>query len=249
MADAVEKRRGRPAYSGRFLLAYALVVALFGGVIALFAFLVSQNEPAPWSAYQPKGKGIDRAQDIANHVGRMYREGGQTIAAIDAQPPFIESSLVDAFAINRPPSSGVGGGVEKLESAEGAILYVFCGAGQRCAVPGEPTLQRGQLLRRESLELALYTFKYMDDVKSVVTILPPVGRVNTAVYLKRSNVKELLDKPLHQTLPARGPFETEGDLIDAQSSERLTSSRFFRSDFQQLPNGRALLVLTRPPPR
>lgn len=249
MADAVEKGRRRPGYSGRFVLAYALVVLVFGGVIALFAFLVSQKETPPWSAYQPKGQGIDRAQDIANHVGRRYREGGNTIAAIDAQPPVIQSTLVDAFAIAREPTSGVGGGVEKLESAQGAIVYVFCGEGERCAVPGPPSPERAQLLRRESLELALYTFKYMADIKSVVTLLPPVGQTNTAGYFKRSTVKGLLEQPLYKTLPAPGPFETETQPDDADVSNRLTANRFFRSEFQQLPNGRALIVLTKPPRR
>jgi hypothetical protein len=245
MADAVEKRRRLPAYRGRFLLAYALVLALFGGVIVLFAFLVSQNEGPRWAVYEPRGDGIDRAQNIANHVGNKYREGAGAIAAIDAQPPIVGSTLVDAIAIQRAASSGVGGGYEQVDTAEGTIVYVFCGTGQRCAIPGTPTYERGQLLRRESLELALYTFKYMGDVKSVVTLLPPTGRQNTAVYLKRSAVRDLLDRPLYKTLPARGPFQT-GELPDAEASERLTVERFFTSEFQELPNGRGLLVLTRP---
>jgi hypothetical protein len=157
----------------------------------------------------------------------------------------VGSTLVDAIAIQRATTSGVGGGYEQVEPAEGAIVYVFCGTGQRCAIPGTPTYERGQLLRRESLELALYTFKYMGDVKSVVTLLPPAGRQNTAVFLKRSSLSDLLDKPLHKTLPAAGPFEA-GDIPDADASERLTVDRFFRSEFQELPNGRGLLVLTRP---
>lgn len=247
MADAVERRRRSSAYGGRFILAYALVVAVFGGVIALFAFLVSQKETPRWSQFQPKGQGIDRAQNIANHVGRMYREGGNTIAAVDAQPPVVESTLVDAIAIARAPTTRVGGGVERLDSAEGAIVYVFCGLGRRCSVPGQPSPERALLLRRESLELALYTFKYMDDVDSVVTLLPPVGETNTAGYFKRSHVSGVLEKPLAETLPARGPFDTLGEIAeDAQEAERLTVGRFYQSGFQQLPNGRAMLVLTKP---
>jgi hypothetical protein len=248
VADAVTKPRRTTAYGGRFVIAYAIVAIVFGGVIALFAFLVSQKETPQWSAYQPKGKGIERAQNIANHVGPRYREGGQTIVAVDAQPPVVESTLVDAFALARAPSSRVGGGIQKLESAEGAVVYVFCGLGRQCTIPGEPSPERALLLKRESLELALYTFKYMDDVKSVVTLLPPVGNTNTAGYFKRSHVSGLLEKPLYKTLPAQGPFDTQGDAIydDAQKAEQLTAGRFFQSAFQQLPNGRALLVLTRP---
>lgn len=248
MADAVERRRS--AYGARFMLAYALVALVFGGVIALFAFLVSQKEEPLWSAYQPRGSGIERAQAIANHVAPRYREGGQIMAAVNAQRPVINSAPVDAFAIARAPTSNVGGGIEKLEPAEKSVFFVFCGAAQRCAIPGDPTPARSVFLHREALELALYTFKYMDDVDSVVTLLPPVGNINTAGYFKRSAVRGLLDKPLRETLPARGPFEMESaEIEDAEQSERLADGRFFQSAIQELPTGGALLVLTKPPGR
>ena len=249
MADAVTGK-GRSAYELRFALAYGLVALVFGGVIVLFAFLVSKHEESPWSAYQPKGRGIDQAQAIANHISPRYREGGRTLAAVDAQRPVINSANVDAFAFARSPTSRVGGGIEKIEPAEKSIFYVFCGSGQRCSIPGEPTTKRGLLLRRESLELALYTFKYMDDVESVVTILPAVGNVNTAGYFKRSAVHGLLDKPLFKTLPARGPFEAEGlNVPDVKTSERIGAGRFYQSGVQELPTGGALLILTQPPQR
>ena len=247
MADAVRKRSG---YRAQFAMAYTLVAAVFVGVIVLFAFLVSQNEPARWSSYQPKGSGIERAQDIANHIAPSYLEGGDTLASVNAQRPVINSASVDAFAIARAPTANVGGGIEKLEPAENSMFYVFCGSGQRCAVPGEPTPERVLLLRREALELALYTFKYMEDVDSVVTLLPPVGNVNTAGYFKRSAVREHLDKPLFETLPAEGPFEAENPAFDdGEEAERLAANSFFQSGVQELPNGGALLVLTPPPVR
>ena len=109
MADAVTGK-ARSAYELRFAFAYALVALVFGGVIVLFAFLVSKQETPPWSAYQPKGKGIDRAQAIANHISPRYREGGQLMAAVDAQRPVINSANVDAFAFARSPTSRIGGG-------------------------------------------------------------------------------------------------------------------------------------------
>jgi hypothetical protein len=249
VADAVSRRR-TSGYRARFALAYALVAAVFVGVIVLFAFLVSQNEAPRWSAYQPKGNGIERAQDIANHIAPSYREGGTTLAAVNAQRPVINSANVDAFAIARAPTARVGGGIEKLEPADKSMFYVFCGSGQRCAVPGEPTPGRALLLRREALELALYTFKYMQDVESVVALLPPVGNVNTAAYFKRSAMGEHLDKPLFETLPTQGPFEADGAAVDdGEQAEQLAANSFFQSGVQQLPTGGALLVLTPPPGR
>ena len=249
MAEAVRKP-STSAYRARFAMAYGLVGAVFVGVIILFASLVSKNEAPLWSAYQPQGNGIDRAQDIANHIAPFYREGGDTLAAVNAQRPVINSAAVDAFAISRAPTANVGGGIERLEPADKSMFYVFCGSGQRCAVPGEPTPERSLLLRREALELALYTFKYLEDVDSVVTLLPPVGNVNTAGYFKRSAVRGLLDKPLFETLPTQGPFEAEEAAFeDGEEAERLSARSFFQSGVQELPTGGALLILTPPPGR
>ena len=100
------------------------------------------------------------------------------------------------------------GAKRKGEPTEGV------GPGQRCSVPGEPTAERALLLRRESLELALYTFKYMDDVDSVITMLPPVGNINTAGYFKRSAVRDLLEKRTlegrYEFLPPQAVRETYG---------------------------------------
>jgi hypothetical protein len=247
VADAVRKR-STSAYRARFAVAYALVGAAFVGVIVLFVFLVPRNETSRWSAYQPKGDGIERAQNIANHVANSYFEGGTTLAAVYAQRPVINSARVDAFAIGRAPTASVGGGFERVEPADKSMFYVICGSGQRCAIPGRATPERALLLRRQALELALYTFKYMEDVDSVVTLMPPVGNVNPAGYFKRSAMRENLEKPLFETLPAQGPFETENAAIeDSEDADRLSADRFFQSAVQELPSGGAALVLTPPP--
>ena len=55
------------------------------------------------------------------------------------------------------------------------IAYNLCGiGGKNCAIGiGTPSSARLLLLRREALELALYTFKYVHGVENVVAILPP----------------------------------------------------------------------------
>ena len=229
-------------------MAYALVGAMFVGMIVLFVYLVPRGEGTRWSAYQPKGNGMVRAQNIANHVANSYFEGGTTLAAVYAQRPVINSARVDGFAIARAPTASVGGGFEKVEPADKSMFYVICGSGQRCAIPGRASPERALLLRRQALELALYTFKYMEDVDSVITLMPPVGQVNPAGYFKRSEMGENLDKPLFETLPAQGPFETESAAIDdGEDAERLTANSFFQSAVQELPSGGAALVLTPPP--
>ena len=54
-----------------------------------------------------------------------------------------------------------------------SVMYNLCGVGQKCSIAeGKPSQERARLLRREALELALYTFKYVDDVDSVIALLP-----------------------------------------------------------------------------
>src|SRR5947209_5781330 len=55
------------------------------------------------------------------------------------------------------------------------IAYNLCGVGStNCSIGvGTPSPDRLLLLRREALELALYTFKYISGTQNVVAILPP----------------------------------------------------------------------------
>ncbi len=55
------------------------------------------------------------------------------------------------------------------------IAYNLCGiGGKNCAIGvGKPSTNRLLLLRREALELALYTFRYIGGTQNVVAILPP----------------------------------------------------------------------------
>ena len=55
-----------------------------------------------------------------------------------------------------------------------AISYSLCGGGSSCAIAtGTPSVARGTLVRREILELALYTFKYVGGIKNVIAFMPP----------------------------------------------------------------------------
>ena len=61
-----------------------------------------------------------------------------------------------------------------------------------------------QLLRREALELALYSFRYLDGIESTLVLLPPRadGQAATAVFVERGDVRAELNRPLDQTLTA-----------------------------------------------
>jgi hypothetical protein len=238
-------------YGGRFTVAYVLLLLVFGGMVALFTYLAARPEPGRWGNFEPQGEGLARAREIANKVAETYRLNGAQMAAVNAQPPIVENVPIDAIAVARNTSRGIGGGYISIEPAQSTMFYVFCGGASGCSLPGEATLERGRLLRRQSLELALYTFKYMKSVDSVVTLLPPPrgGQGQSpAVYLRRRSLTDQLEQPLSKTLPGRPPYSI-ANIPGLDTVERLTAHRWFPYNFQQLPNGRALLQLGGPPPQ
>jgi hypothetical protein len=233
-------------YGGRFALAYLLVIVAFGGMIGLFSYLVSRSDSnAAWSAYKPTGtKPFDRAQKIANHVGNRYLHQGRPIAVIDAQPPIIQNTVVDGIAVSRPSSSGVGGGTDSLEPANDTVMYVFCGRARGCGVPTKAAADAEPLFRRESLELALYTFKYVKGVTSIVTLLPPQKGSIPAIYLRRDAFEKELSKPLRETLPPYRSISADSvPPFERSAVETMTANNLFAAKFDRLPSGQAILVL------
>jgi hypothetical protein len=250
MADAVEKPRERraAAYTRRFVLAYVLVIVVFAGMVGLFAVLVSRSDSSSdrWSSFRPKGGDeLAKAQNLANYIAPRYIDDGSPVAVVEAQPLVVQNTLVDGIAFSRGTSRGtIGGGLKQFEPADGTIMYVFCGPGDKCGPSPNATAQTETLLRRESLELALYTFKYWDGIKSVVALLPPLNGTKPAVYLRRRAFEDILSKPLDRTLPTR-PRITGRSMSTAEqlTVDRLTANNLYASEFEILPNGRALLVL------
>jgi hypothetical protein len=245
MADAVAKPKR--AYGKRFFLANIVVVAGFAGVIVLFAYLVSNNAAKqPWSSYKPTGADVyDRAQNMVDHVAPKYRYGGEPIAVVQAQPLLYRDAIVDGIAFLKPPLRQVGGRITDFEPSGSTIAYVFCGQAQSCALPRTEAEQVGPLLQRESLELALYTFKYWPDVRSIIALLPVNGNASAAVYLKRRHVARFLDKPLNATLPSHDDL-TANSLTPAEQAtiDRVIVNNTFLSRFEQGPNGRTVLLLS-----
>ena len=242
----LSRPRTQGVYGGRFTLAYLVLMLVFGGVAALTTYLVmNERSEEPWATFRPSGEGLARATSIANHVAPKYRTGSEQIAVVEAQPPIVQETPIAFVAVARTPLQGVGGGFITVENADRALLYVMCGTGESCSVREGDASET--LLRREALELSLYTFKYMDEIDSVVTLLPPSGSVVPAVYLRRRAYEKQLERPLGETLTARPPYSASS-IADAGVVDRLTEHRIFPSYFQRISNGSVLLRLGGPPP-
>ena len=245
MADAVEKPR-RSAYGSRFMLANLIVVAGFLAVLGLFAYLVSTgSSDRGWSSYKPTGSDVyDKAQNTADHIAPNYKYNGQPIAVVQAQPLIYQDAAVDGIAFTRQPLRKIGSTIKQFEPADSTIAYVMCGDADKCGLSPVSTQETVPMLRREALELALYTFKYAPNVDSVVSLLPPEGNTNGVIYLQRKNLADELSKPLAATLPEHQVL-SYGGMTEVERARvmRLTSNHLYNSRFVPGPNGRMLLVL------
>jgi hypothetical protein len=245
VAEAVEKTPQRRPHGRRFILANLVVAAGFLCVLGIFAYLVSNGSNNSWSAYKPKGGDIfDKAQHMADHVAPAYKYNGDQIAVVQAQPLLYQDAVVDGIAFTRQPFRKIGSPYKQFEPSGSTIAYVFCGQAAKCGLPSEGAQDTVPLLRRESLELALYTFKYSPSVDSIVTLLPPAGQTNYAIYLRRKSFAKELSKPLVATLPSHNTLSYEDmDPVERATIDRLTVKNTYESQFAQGANGRTLLVL------
>ncbi len=126
-----------------------------------------------WSSWKPSTSGDAAATEIAVHVGRTYREpnGGQLVR-VDGGP--LQVAGVPLTVAQRD-SVDAGGSVRLFEGK--TLLYRLCGQGKSCAISdGKPSLERHMLLRREALELALYSLRYMKGIGPGRRVPPAAAR-------------------------------------------------------------------------
>jgi len=252
------ERARRLAYRSRFGVFYVLLAIVAGAGVGALLVLVGRGSPAPapaWSAWEPTGTTAQRAAQIADYVSDGYRlPSGNRLAQITYEGPpvgTVDGSTqlpVRAFAV-RPDTTGGRADASDIQTVNGntTVQYNLCGLGAGCAIPeGKPTNARGELLRREALELALYSFRYLDGVDSTLVLLPPRpdGKAATAVFLERADLRAELRQPLEQTLPAPltpGVGEIQPD--EQRVIDRTTRPRLYQYAWLQAQDGSLVTVL------
>lgn len=249
--------RQRAVHGGRFMIGYITVILMAGAALAAIAFMnrsdTSPSSSARWAAYQPESDGFQAARELAQEISTRYKgASGEQLAAITASPGEIQGLPVRYVAIRAGQRARLDAGDVRVLDPGSTILYTFCGLGgqRNCALPGQPSADRSLLLRREALELSLYTFKHMKDVDSVISLLPPPAEnTNLAVFLRRdhSGIEQALDKPLAATLPAAPPYFTDNITPgEAGAINRITGLWMFRSGFELAPDQSIVLNLEVP---
>ncbi len=277
------RTRPRAPYAGKFRFATALLVGVALGAIGIMVAVLLRSTTKsdrtvatapPWSSWRPPDNGTLGAREIADYIAPFYR-----LSAVD------QLALITVVNVISPNASAIGttNGVEiavqnnpssnSVELLGGnTVAYNLCGiGGTSCEIPvGTPSTSRLLLLRREALELSLYTFKYISGVNNVLVILPPgrettsacVGlcktphaktttkQIDIAVLFLRAGVAPLLERPLSDTFVEPYP-PTVNEMTKAPEAglvDQITAQWLFSEETVQAQDGSNLLVLNPLPP-
>jgi len=249
---ALPEPKPEGAHRLRFFVIYALLAAVLGAAIAGIVLYAGDriNSGPAWSAWKPNGGGLGAAKQIAEHIAPAYRlpDGNQLVDVITSGPAVSSGGqkIPIPYVVVRGPKGKVL--PDQIAQVSGNDTYTFslCGLGQSCAIAtGKPSVQRGTLVRREILELALYTFRYVRGAKNIVAFLPPpAGSQPTyVIYLKKDDVKDQLHAPLTRTLGRKVPLPAQIKANEQQTIDALTEARTYKFGLSQTQTGDAVLVL------
>jgi len=196
---------------GRFALAYLLLGAAVGIGIGGAIVLVQRSAPQPgppWSSWQPTTASTSsREFEIAQHVGRAYKlpTGDQLVAVkVGGSRNGNDFGGVAIVKPNDPRS------LDKSFQPENTAVFILCGDDPKtCAITqGKPSIARGTVLRREALELALYTMEYAHPIDNVLIFFPPANgekKLSSTLFFSRDDLSSSLHHPLRRTLPQKTP--------------------------------------------
>jgi hypothetical protein len=251
LADEARAPRaaGPSPFRGRFGFVWgALVGVALCAVAAAVGLVAAPGDSGPplaknWSRWKP---GTTRmaagAQEIATHVGREYRlDNGDQLATISSSALELGGARLGVAV--RPK----GGELEILDGD--GLLYVLNGLGANRSLPGTPSNARGRLVMREALELALYSFRYLDDVTMVGVLLPPPNASSTqarAIFYRPGDLLKELEVPLDRTLAPKTPQPKTMSKEEAARVESLALRNLFLASVQPLESDKNYLVLVEP---
>ena len=245
------------SYRFRFGLVYVLLAAVVGGAVGSFIVLVGRPAPAAgesWSSWRPEGRENAYPTAIADHVAARYRlPSGKQLVGVLAGPAEVQELPIRAVLIQHESSTPTRRDDVEVVETGSSVLYNLCGTGAKCSIlEGNPSQERAQLLRREALELALYTFKYVDGVDSVIALMPvnlgdPKDQqddTSTALFLQAKDFGKELKAPLRKTLAAPPPIAgSELDPTDGLVVDQLTRRRLYLYDIQPTQDLSAIMRL------
>jgi hypothetical protein len=234
----------------RFLVVYGLLGAALVAAVALVVIYAGRAiTPGPkWSSWHPNGGGLGAAKQIADNVGKSYRlPNGDQLVEVIAKAPSVSPPNSASIALHYIAFQGRAAPSPIAISSSDSVMYSLCGLGAGCSIAtGKASVARGTLVRREILELALYTFKYVGGMKNVIAFMPPPPGTQAAyvIYLQKSDVSNELKQPLAKTLASKVPLPAAIPAREVHVVDSVTEPRVYKFGLAQTQTGDAVLVLT-----
>jgi hypothetical protein len=255
-------------HAPRFRVVTAVLVGVAVAAIAVAVVLASRGSnhvaltsPSNWSSWRPDSSSGSGVSEIAQHVSPYYR-----VSAAQQLDTISPIALSQASAAGTTTGKGLIVAINQSSSGRGlgllngkTIAYNVCGLGAKdCELAGAASINRMLLLRREALELALYTFTYIGGSQNVVVVLPPghtvtaggsdTKGVTVALIFQRATLQPWLSVPLSRTLQQYPPELSQLSLWsktqEAGFVDQVTAHGLFSSQVETLQVGGTALVLT-----
>lgn len=270
--------RAATPHAHQFRVAVAVLFGIAVAALAIAVVVLARNGNSTtlssggvWSSWKPDNSANAGISEIAQHVAPYYR-----LTASQQLDVITPIALAQTTAAGTTTGSGLTVAVNESSSSKSqslgllngrTVAYNVCGLGAKnCEVAGTPSTNRLLLLRREALELALYTFKYVSGSQNVVVVLPPghtVGSsgagssgggsgtsrgVTVAVLFERATLEPWLNVALARTLqqypPAVSQLTLWSKTAEAGLVDQITAHFLFSSQVQSQQVGGNLLVLS-----
>ena len=225
----------------------------------LVVLIASPRDTGPklaehWSEWQPEtSRMVDGAVDIAGHIGLQYKlDGGEQLVSVRSSS--LELGGQEIGVAVRPQ----GGDLQFLDGD--GLLYILTGIGPTARpATGARGEKRGLLMKREALELALYSFRYLDDVTMVAVLLPQTAKQaernaggaaaapeTNAIFYRPGDLLDQLQVPLDRTLSPKTPRPSTMTKDEAARVDDLTLRNLFLASVQPLEASHNYLVLVEP---
>ena len=242
-------------FGARFAFIYGgLGAILVGSIVGLVLVARQPGAPKqpPWSTWKPATSSTaNMTKEIADHVASEYRigsSGDQLLAIVPSKPEITRNTKVSDVSTIAIRTSASSQNFSRIIPTKGNMQMQLCGLGSECSIDrGTATAARERLTRREALELALYTFKYVPSVNALIAYMPPPpGQTpQTLLYLERANLSDQLKQPISKTLPlAKPPSASQPDPKESATIDRLTLPVEYSFGYQPLSDGTDALILT-----
>jgi hypothetical protein len=236
LAEDLSDTKARPAvtsgpHARRFGIAVGVLVVVLAAAAVLTWVLLGTDRKAPFSSFVPRSSDpVERSQQIADHVaGRYLTAPGQapvvSVQAGEADTPALPlGDQVIALGTNPP-------GIVSYEYGD-ILFYRMCGGGTDCGLaPGDDPAVLAPILARESLELALYGFRYVKEATFVLVLLPPGFATSTTPsevpkvvhFYRRTDLEDQTDRPVTETLADPAPTPATLSPQEAEAIESQTA--------------------------